>query len=64
MDDEICNNQYQTKHIRAENLKSKISLLRDNLFPHLNLNIEMLTGFDDVKRLRIGEVRIIYKVID
>ena len=47
-----------------QNLTSaKIVLLKENPLNHKNLDIKKLKGFENVFRLRIGKIRIVYQIL-
>lgn len=59
-----------TKFLSTRNLsekkliKQKLNLLKEDPFSHSLLDIKMMKGLENVFRLRIGKIRIIYQVIN
>ncbi len=43
-------------------IKIKLNLLKENPYSHPQLDIKKLKGSEDVFRLRIGKIRIIYQI--
>ncbi len=43
-------------------ISAKVVLLKENPFNHKELDIKKLKGIDNVFRLRIGKIRIVYQV--
>ncbi len=44
-------------------ISTKIVLLKENPFNHKELDIKKLKGVENVFRLRIGKIRIIYQIL-
>ncbi len=59
-----------TKFLSTRNLsekkliKQKLNLLKEDPFSHSLLDIKMMKGLENVFRLRIGKIRIIYQVMN
>lgn len=55
----ISCNHFERKHI-----KIKLNLLVENPYLHPQLDIKQLKGVENVYRLRIGKIRIVYEIRD
>ena len=44
-------------------IKQKLNLLAEDPFTHSQLDIKMMKGMENVFRLRIGKIRLIYQIL-
>ncbi len=45
-------------------IKTKLEFLKEDPFGHAQLDIKKMMGYENVFRLRIGKIRIIYQVLN